>query len=96
MMTWNPWEIALGRNKPPEAKPKKSAEELRHWKLSVRARIAWRKRKTRERARAYAATHKVTQVQYNEMRSELAKNKTYAAILREAETRRLHLYKLIA
>jgi hypothetical protein len=34
----------------------------------------------------YAATHKVTQVQYDEMRSELAKNKTYAAILREAET----------
>ena len=87
-MTWN-WELALGRDNPLEAKPKKTPQEILHWKRSVSARIAWKKRKTKEREKIYAAAHKVTQVQYNEMRSELTKNKTYAAILREAEMLRL-------
>lgn len=81
---WNPWELALGRDASPETKPKMTAKELLHWKRSVRARMAWKKRKAKERARQYALEHHVTMKQYREMCAELAKNKVYGAILREA------------
>jgi len=79
----------LFKNQPEPAKPKLSAEELLHWKRSVSARIAWRKKKSKERAKEYASRHKVTLDQFKEMCFELSKNKTYASIMREAETMRM-------